>query len=179
MKEIDELTHTQSDVPEKKSKPSRKAKKWAKNNPWFLEEGNEAMTSLAYGLHTRALERGIKVDSDDYYNYIDRKMREYFPKYAWTYDVPEEKHKRNSETKGDKIKIYLARVNDLDDGLGNMTKAFATLQERNSFIKEIRSTLGANSNLAIDKKTCEFVISKSAIIDFFNKESYQQHNLSP
>ena len=91
MKEIDEVTHKRLDTPEKKSKPSRKAKKWAKKNPWFLKEGYEEMTEYAYALHSQAIKaRGFKADSDDYYNYIDRKMRKSFPKYAWTYDVPEQ-----------------------------------------------------------------------------------------
>ncbi len=97
MKEIDEVTHKRLDAPEKKSKPSRKAKKWAKKNPWFLKEGCEEMTEWAYCLHVQAKEmRGFKADSDDYYNHIDTGMRAAFSDYAWTYDAPDTRLEDNN-----------------------------------------------------------------------------------
>ena len=88
IKEIDELTQKRLDAPEKISKPSRKAKKWAKKNPWFLKEGYEEMTEYAYGLHSQAIEaRGFRADSDDYYNHIDTGMRAAFPDYEWTHEA--------------------------------------------------------------------------------------------
>ena len=100
LKKLEEVLYRYLKTPENLAKPSKKAEEWAKNNPWFIKEGwpdvddhpiHKAMTANAYGLHTKAVANlGLKVDSDDYYNYIDRKMRKSFPKYAWTYDVPEQ-----------------------------------------------------------------------------------------
>ena len=98
MKEIDEVTHKRLDAPEKKSKPSRKAKKWAKKNPWFLKEGCEEMTERAYCLHAQAKARGFKADSDDYYNHIDTGMRAAFRDYAWTHEAPDTRLEDNNGT---------------------------------------------------------------------------------
>lgn len=99
MKVIDEVTYKRLDAPEEKSKPSRKAKKWAKKNPWFLKEGCEEMTERAYCLHSNAIHaRGFKADSDDYYNYIDAGMRAAFPNYAWTNEEPDTRLEDNNGT---------------------------------------------------------------------------------
>ena len=59
------------------------AKTWADNNDWFMQDGNEEMTSLAYGAHTTAVRQGIPVNTQNYFTFIDTAMRQRFPEYDW------------------------------------------------------------------------------------------------
>ena len=59
------------------------AEEWASRNTWFMAEGHEDMTALAYGAHTQAVRSGIDVRSQEYFDYIDGKVRAAFPDYDW------------------------------------------------------------------------------------------------
>ena len=54
-------------------KPSPKALEWKKNNPWFGKDYKK--TSLALDIHAELLDAGVVVDSDEYYELLDRKLR--------------------------------------------------------------------------------------------------------
>ena len=57
--------------------PSEKAKQWAQKNTWF---GNDkVMTNAAWTLHEDMVSRGVDVEDDNYYNEINRQMKDYFP----------------------------------------------------------------------------------------------------
>jgi len=57
--------------------PSPKAKDWAEKNTWF---GNDSvMTNAAFGVHQELVDKGFDGESDEYYNEVDKRMREYFP----------------------------------------------------------------------------------------------------
>tara|TARA_R100001015_G_C4627124_1_gene186489 strand:- start:783 stop:1727 length:945 start_codon:yes stop_codon:yes gene_type:complete len=58
--------------------PDPKAEKWAEKNEWF---GNDdAMTYAAFGVHKKMVEEeGFDTKSDEYYNELDRRMRDEFP----------------------------------------------------------------------------------------------------
>jgi hypothetical protein len=60
------------------------AEQWAQKNNWFMAEGYEDMTALAYGAHTQAVRSGIDVRSKEYFDYIDGKVRSAFPDYDWS-----------------------------------------------------------------------------------------------
>lgn len=62
-------------APEVVSDP--KAEAWQKANSWFGED--DEMTSLALGLHQKLVREGVDTRSDDYYDRINRRMRELFP----------------------------------------------------------------------------------------------------
>lgn len=64
-------------------RPDPEAEEWAKKNDWFMKEGHEEMTALAYGSHTAAVRSGIKPNSPEYFEYIDNRMRNAFPDYNW------------------------------------------------------------------------------------------------
>lgn len=64
-------------------KPEPEAQEWASRNEWFMKEGHEEMTALAYGSHTAAIRSGIKPNSPEYFDYIDNRMRNAFPDYNW------------------------------------------------------------------------------------------------
>lgn len=57
--------------------PDPKAADWQSKNQWFGSD--EEMTSLALGLHQKLVREGIDPRSDDYYERIDRRMRQVFP----------------------------------------------------------------------------------------------------
>ena len=63
--------------------PSPEAKGWAEKNDWFMKEGHEEMTALAYGAHTSAVQKGMNTNSQEYFDYIDNRMRSSFPEYDW------------------------------------------------------------------------------------------------
>jgi hypothetical protein len=54
-----------------------RAVEWAKKNPWF--GADDEMTSLALGLHNKLAKQGVNLQSDEYYEAIDTRMRQLFP----------------------------------------------------------------------------------------------------
>ena len=56
---------------------SQKAQTWAEDNEWFGSD--RVMTSAAMGIHEDLLQEGIDAESDEYYNQINKRMKEYFP----------------------------------------------------------------------------------------------------
>lgn len=54
-----------------------KAKEWAEKNKWFGND--EVMTNAAITIHNNIAQEGIEVDSDEYYNEVDSRLRKYFP----------------------------------------------------------------------------------------------------
>mgnify|MGYP003114289098 FL=1 len=57
--------------------PSPKAKGWAEKNEWFGTD--RIMTSAAFQTHQDLLDQGFDAESDEYYNEIDKVMKENFP----------------------------------------------------------------------------------------------------
>jgi hypothetical protein len=54
-----------------------KAKKWAEENKWFGSD--EVMTNAAITIHNNIAQEGIAVDSEEYYNEVNSRLRKYFP----------------------------------------------------------------------------------------------------
>jgi hypothetical protein len=54
-----------------------KAKKWAEENKWFGND--EVMTNAAITIHNNISQEGIEVDSDQYYNEVNSRLKRYFP----------------------------------------------------------------------------------------------------
>ena len=57
--------------------PSEKAKKWVQKNTWFTDD--RVMANVAITIHDDLVGSGIEVESDEYYNEIDKRMRNNFP----------------------------------------------------------------------------------------------------
>jgi hypothetical protein len=57
--------------------PSEKAKEWVKKNTWFVDD--RIMANAAITVHEDLVGSGIEVESDEYYNQIDKRMRDIFP----------------------------------------------------------------------------------------------------
>ena len=57
--------------------PSSKAKSWAEKNEWF---GNDKyMTNSAFLLHDDLVSQGFDAESDEYYNEVDKRMKDLYP----------------------------------------------------------------------------------------------------
>ena len=56
---------------------SQRAQDWAAENEWFGSD--RVLTSAAMGIHEDLLGEGIDAESDEYYNQINKRMKEYFP----------------------------------------------------------------------------------------------------
>tara|TARA_R100000908_G_C3740750_1_gene137394 strand:+ start:552 stop:1496 length:945 start_codon:yes stop_codon:yes gene_type:complete len=57
--------------------PSIKAQRWAEDNAWFNED--EVMHDAAIAIHKNLIASGVAGDSDEYYNQLDKRIRNYFP----------------------------------------------------------------------------------------------------
>ena len=57
--------------------PDPKAEAWAEKNEWFGKD--EVMTASAFAIHNNLEAEGFDTGSDEYYNAVDRQLREYFP----------------------------------------------------------------------------------------------------
>ena len=65
-------------APQAPPRPDPKAESWAQRNDWFGEDS--AMTYAAFGIHKELVEQeGIDPKSDEYYDSLDRRMKEEFP----------------------------------------------------------------------------------------------------
>lgn len=64
-------------APQQPVMPSPKADAWAQENPWFGEK--IGMTQTAYQIHAELAKEGFDLESDEYYNEIDKRMRNEFP----------------------------------------------------------------------------------------------------
>ena len=58
-------------------RPSGKAKEWADRNEWFNTD--RAMTFTSMEIHKDLVQEGFDVESDEYYNEIDARIRKEFP----------------------------------------------------------------------------------------------------
>ena len=64
-------------TPRKTATPSAKAKVWAEKNEWF---GNDKfMTNSAFMLHDDLVSQGFDAESDEYYNEVDKRMKDLYP----------------------------------------------------------------------------------------------------
>ena len=57
--------------------PDPKAEAWAEKNKWFGED--EPMTLTSFSIHRKLVEEGLDPSSDEYYNEIDKRMKDTFP----------------------------------------------------------------------------------------------------
>lgn len=71
-----------------------KALEWQKSNPWFGSD--DEMTSLALGLHQKLVREGIDPQSEEYYDRINRRMRQVFPDAFESEDESPERPRRNN-----------------------------------------------------------------------------------
>ena len=76
-KEVESQPAETKDVEQPQPQISRRAQDWASENEWFGTD--RVLTSAAMGIHEDLLGEGIDAESDEYYNQINKRMKEYFP----------------------------------------------------------------------------------------------------
>jgi len=82
LKQLEEQKNAPKEEPTQESQveqsePSVRAKDWASKNAWF---GNDKiMTNAAMTVHEDLVGMGVDVESDEYYNEIDKRMKDNFP----------------------------------------------------------------------------------------------------
>ena len=72
-----EKTDVSPQMDQMQPQPSLKAQRWADDNPWFNED--EVMHDAAIAIHKNLIASGVAGDSDEYYNQLDKRIRDYFP----------------------------------------------------------------------------------------------------
>jgi hypothetical protein len=75
-KEVQNVEQNQQ-IERKAVAPSTKAKKWAEENTWFGSD--EYMTNTAFQVHEKLQSEGFDLDSDEYYNEVNKQMRDIYP----------------------------------------------------------------------------------------------------
>ena len=74
-KEVESQPAQEQEVPQPQISP--KAQQWAEENDWFGSD--RVLTSAAMGIHEDLIQQGIDAETDEYYNQINKRMKEYFP----------------------------------------------------------------------------------------------------
>ena len=59
------------------ARPDPKAETWAEENEWFGSD--EIMTTAAFAIHNKLSEEGFDLQSDEYYDELNRRIRKEFP----------------------------------------------------------------------------------------------------
>ena len=74
-----------------------RAKKWAEETEWFGND--EVMTNAAITIHNNISQEGIEVDSDEYYNEVNSRLKRYFPEsFGNTNDEPKKETPKPVQT---------------------------------------------------------------------------------
>ena len=76
-----------------------KALAWADRNPWYgsTDEAGREMTAMAMVTHDRLARQGVDLQSDEYYEALDTRMRQFFPdQFEEVAETEAEKPKRRS-----------------------------------------------------------------------------------
>ena len=128
----------QQELPVVAPPPDQRAVEWANNNTWFNQD--MVMTNAAYAIHDELVKKGITAESENYYEMIDRRMREEFPsKFGGTSTPKSTEHSTvvtpggNQTGKSRKVRLTPSQVavaNRLGVPLQEYAKQFAAL-ERN------------------------------------------------
>jgi len=78
VKEVEQQAQQPQAQPQPQQAPvDPKAQAWAEKNEWFGED--QVMTSTAMGIHQKLSEEGFDLSSDEYYDEIDRQLKNLFP----------------------------------------------------------------------------------------------------
>lgn len=79
----------------RRAEPDPQAEEWAENNPWFGQ--NTVMTHAVWGLHKDLIQKeGFDPTTNEYYDEIDRRMRNLFPQEFQIDEAPVQQANRNS-----------------------------------------------------------------------------------
>ena len=76
-KTVETFVKPEANVEQVPPQPSEKARMWAQKNTWFGDD--KIMTNAAFTIHEDIVGMGVEVESDEYYNEINKRMSDSFP----------------------------------------------------------------------------------------------------
>jgi len=101
---------------------------WQQDNPWFGED--DEMTSLALGLHEKLRREGIKISSKEYYDRINKTIRQRFPEKFEDAEEQDERPSRKSSVVAPATRTTSAKRVKLTTGELNLAKKFKLTPEQ-------------------------------------------------
>ena len=113
--------------------PSTKAKKWAEENTWFGSD--EYMTNTAFQVHEKLQSEGFDLDSDEYYNEINKQMREIYP-HKFAEDRQEQKKPVQTVASANRGKTGRRTVKLTKSQVAIAKKLGVPLEEYAKYVKE-------------------------------------------
>jgi hypothetical protein len=113
--------------------PSPKAKKWAEDNTWFGSD--EFMTNTAFQIHEKLQSEGFDLDSDEYYNEINKQMKEVYP-HKFAEDKQEQKKPVQTVASANRGKTGRRTVRLTKSQVAIANKLGVPLEESAKYVKE-------------------------------------------
>ena len=104
--------HQQSQVAAQQApqapKPDPRVMEWQDENQWFGKD--RVMTAAALGIHEELREQGVQIGSEEYYESLDKAMRENFP-HRFKDEADEEPAKQKADKPKAKPSTVVASAN--------------------------------------------------------------------
>jgi hypothetical protein len=113
--------------------PSPKAKKWAEDNTWFGSD--EFMTNTAFQIHEKLQSEGFDLDSDEYYNEINKQMKDVYP-HKFAEDKQEQKKPVQTVASANRGKTGRRTVRLTKSQVAIANKLGVPLEEYAKYVKE-------------------------------------------
>ena len=113
--------------------PSTKAKKWAEENTWFGSD--EYMTNTAFQVHEKLQSEGFDLDSDEYYNEINKQMKDIYP-HKFAEDKQEQKKPVQTVASANRGKTGRRTVKLTKSQVAIAKKLGVPLEEYAKYVKE-------------------------------------------
>jgi len=113
--------------------PSTKAKKWAEENTWFGSD--EYMTNTAFQVHEKLQSEGFDLDSDEYYNEINKQMKDIYP-HKFAEDKQEQKKPVQTVASANRGKTGRRTVRLTKSQVAIAKKLGVPLEEYAKYVKE-------------------------------------------
>jgi uncharacterized protein (UPF0335 family) len=101
---------------------------WQQDNPWFGDD--EEMTSLALGLHAKLQREGVRVSSQEYYDRINRTIRQRFPEKFGEAEEQDDRPSRRSSVVAPATRTTSSKRVKLSTGELNLAKKFNLTPEQ-------------------------------------------------
>jgi len=131
-KEVQNVEQNQQ-IDRKTVAPSAKAKKWAEENTWFGND--EYMTNTAFQVHEKLQSEGFDLDSDEYYNEINKQMKEIYP-HKFAEDKQEQKKPVQTVASANRGKAGRRTVRLTKSQVAIAKKLGVPLEEYAKYVKE-------------------------------------------
>ena len=132
-KEVQNIEQNQAIQQPRSVSPSPKARKWAEDNTWFGND--EFMTNTAFQIHENLQREGFDLDSDEYYNEINKQMRDVYP-HKFAEDRQEQKRPVQTVASATRGKTGRRTVRLTKSQVAIANKLGVPLEEYAKYVKE-------------------------------------------